>query len=1086
MGENKSTTQAIKQQITESNVGQKVTFETILLNNSGSDMKNVRILGKLPTTGNKISEHDKNTLETTLTNMSAENAMIYYTENINATIDVEDESNGWTTDLATLANAKLYLIKLETLSQGIYTALAEVQIPNVIEKDKESYAQYEVIYDTETSTDIKETSRTIGLVTYVVSDLEIELTAQAGADILNDGDKVKEGEVIKYTVTATNKSNQTLENVQLQLNVPEGTVFVKPIEGTYTAEDGTVSDDGYVYAENAYYEEITDSEKLAENTLITIPTLLAEQVYTTTYEVRVNTNNTTGAEISNRIIGKVNNIEVKSRELNNIIEESNIRVTIKRTIDESIQLLAGGTTRYMVYVENLSDSAIKNIEMQLLSDTFIVEKIENEKWSIYENIPEKIAIDELNANELVYFSIVGSIDEVAKEINTLAVVTELNGNKYRSNALKEELPHTDATINMTSPQNGQYVKQDEIVEYNITVKNTGEIEGNIVVEDTVSDFLQVQSIAINGNIVKEIANGRISNNIYEVVVLQPGQEAQIQIIAKVGNIPELHNGKVITNSATAKVFTVLEDNTEVITHILQSNIEQKENIENIISGFAWLDSNANGRKDVNEESISDIVVKIYDLSTKSYILDSETKTDYKGQYTLTKVKEGSYLIVFEFDRTKYELTTAFAEGIETSINSKAVIIDTLATIEIKELKENIFNMNIGLKEGNGNLIEELEKPVDPEEPIKPENPESSVEPEKPIESEKPTDTEKPVNPESKNTISGYAWLDVNRNGQKDNNEKVLEGIKATIYNVSNQKIAEVTTDAGGKYTFKDINKGSYIILFEYDTEEYEPTIYLAEGVHTSQNSKVVLKKTNINGEEKTFAVTDTIHVQENIENINIGLKEKLIFDLELNKYISRIVVQTNKETKAYEYENDTFEKVEIHRKQIQGAMVILEYTIKVKNNGEIPGYAKNIVEYLPSGLTFSSELNKNWYLSGSNLFTKGLENVELAPGEEKEVKLILTKTMTGENTGLINNRAEIYEDYNTYGEKDIDSTPNNQVSSEDDFGSVDVIIMIATGGGSNTLLYVMLVMINLMLIVMAIKLMIKNRIIVLPKNRGRR
>ena len=123
-------------------------------------------------------------------------------------------------------------------------------------------------------------------------------------------------------------------------------------------------------------------------------------------------------------------------------------------------------------------------------------------------------------------------------------------------------------------------------------------------------------------------------------------------------------------------------------------------------------------------------------------------------------------------------------------------------------------------------------------------------------------------------------------------------------------------------------------------------------------------------------------------------------------------------------------------------------------------------------------------MSGNYLFTKSLENVELAPGEEKEVKLILTKTMTGENTGLINNRAEIYEDYNTYGENDIDSTPNNQVSNEDDMGSVDVIIMIATGG-SNTL-YVMLIMINLILIGIAIKLMINNRIIVLPRNRGRR
>ena len=117
---NTSITQTIKQQITEANAGQKVKFETTLVNNIGSDMKNVRILGKLPTKGNKVGEQEENTLETILTNISAENATIYYTENVNATIDVEDSANGWTTDLATLTNAKMYLIKIETLSEGYY------------------------------------------------------------------------------------------------------------------------------------------------------------------------------------------------------------------------------------------------------------------------------------------------------------------------------------------------------------------------------------------------------------------------------------------------------------------------------------------------------------------------------------------------------------------------------------------------------------------------------------------------------------------------------------------------------------------------------------------------------------------------------------------------------------------------------------------------------------------------------------------------------------------------------------------------------------------------------------------------------
>ena len=150
----------------------------------------------------------------------------------------------------------------------------------------------------------------------------------------------------------------------------------------------------------------------------------------------------------------------------------------------------------------------------------------------------------------------------------------------------------------------------------------------------------------------------------------------------------------------------------------------------------------------------------------------------------------------------------------------------------------------------------------------------------------------------------------------------------------------------------------------------------------------------------------------------------------------------------------------------------------------IAGYAKNIVDYLPSGLTFSSELNTDWYLSNQYLHTKKLENTEIKPGEEQQIKLVLTKTMTAENTGLINNRAEIYEDYNKFGENDINSIPNNQVQNENDLGSTDVIIGVSTG--ASTILYTILIIANIGLICFAIVLMIKNGIIKIPTKEERR
>ena len=91
--------------------------------------------------------------------------------------------------------------------------------------------------------------------------------------------------------------------------------------------------------------------------------------------------------------------------------------------------------------------------------------------------------------------------------------------------------------------------------------------------------------------------------------------------------------------------------------------------------------------------------------------------------------------------------------------------------------------------------------------------------------------------------------------------------------------------------------------------------------------------------------------------------------------------------------------------------------------------------------------------------------------------------MTNENIGLINNRAEIYQAYNQYGEADIDSTPNNQVQDEDDFGYADVIIGISTGG--STIAYTILLMINMVLIGIAIQIMCKNGIIKIQTKKGR-
>lgn len=308
--------------------------------------------------------------------------------------------------------------------------------------------------------------------------------------------------------------------------------------------------------------------------------------------------------------------------------------------------------------------------------------------------------------------------------------------------------------------------------------------------------------------------------------------------------------------------------------------------------------------------------------------------------------------------------------------------------------------------------------------------------------------------DAKNMISGVAWFDENKDGQRDSSEKLLEGITVRLIDVTTGNIAKshqdedlvTTTNSKGLYIFSNVPNGEYIVAFEYDTGAYVVTAYQKEGVPETNNSDAITQTLTIGDKTGTYAVTDSIAMgEQGISNIDLGLITSTTFDLELNKYVSKIVVQNSKGTNTYEYNKSNLAKVEIAAKMLSGSTVIIEYQIDVTNAGELAGYAKNIADYMPSDLKFSSELNTDWYQSGDSLYNTSLANTKLEPGETKTLKLTLTKTMTEENTGLVNNTAEITESYNESGLKDLDSTAGNKVQGEDDMGAADVIIGVKTG-----------------------------------------
>ena len=194
---------------------------------------------------------------------------------------------------------------------------------------------------------------------------------------------------------------------------------------------------------------------------------------------------------------------------------------------------------------------------------------------------------------------------------------------------------------------------------------------------------------------------------------------------------------------------------------------------------------------------------------------------------------------------------------------------------------------------------------------------------------------------------------------------------------------------------------------------------------------------------------------QDYENVSVDY-----FDLSLLKYVTKVMVTENGKTTTRSTGNtgkdtDIIPKVEIHKKKIKTTVVKFEYTIKITNEGDIEGYAKEITDYVPKGLKFYASDNTGWKDEGNNVIsTKLLENTLLKPGQSATVKVILRWINGESNLQTKINTAEISDDYNDEDVPDRDSVPDNKKPGEDDIDDAPVVLGIKTGLTENVMMYV--------------------------------
>lgn len=311
-----------------------------------------------------------------------------------------------------------------------------------------------------------------------------------------------------------------------------------------------------------------------------------------------------------------------------------------------------------------------------------------------------------------------------------------------------------------------------------------------------------------------------------------------------------------------------------------------------------------------------------------------------------------------------------------------------------------------------------------------------------------TSTAKPQNSTSDNkiekgtkSISGIVWLDKDRNGRRDNSESALASIPVYLYK-GESMIQSTSTNKSGKYTFRNLPEGDYYIVFEYDANKYAVTEYQKANIEAELNSNAVETS-------EGKATTSTITIgNDNISNINLGLQEKTKFDLTIEKVITKATVITDKKQEETKFNDEALGKIEIRASELKKSKVELEYKINIINSGDAQGKATSIIDIIPEGMNFEESKNPGWTLGSDGiLYNNSLRDINIAPGEKKELKLVLTKNMTEENTGAVSNKTQILATETST--ELLENTENNVATQE-------MLILIKTGGSFQYVLIVFL------------------------------
>lgn len=595
--------------------------------------------------------------------------------------------------------------------------------------------------------------------------------------------------------------------------------------------------------------------------------------------------------------------------------------------------------------------------------------------------------------------------------------------KINSKEITDRIPQVDlstlkgngttATYNHSKKPLSAYV--GDVVEYTIRVYNEGDSEGYATeITDYLPkqlEFIKDNQTNITNNWKMYDANGNETQNVSDAVTIKSDKLKDEKIPAFDGDTLSYKEVKVVCK-------VVATDNMpKKITNIAEiSKCENSNRIE--VKGLASGDERDSNPNQVTVPTGTELENYKDSEINKDYVPGQEDDDDFEK------------LLLEEFDLSLRKFITAVNN---TQIKDREPKVDVTplkdgsgTTAKYEHSKEPVLV-------SNGNIVEYT---------IRVYNEGSVAGYAQEVKDDIPEGLE--FLPENE-TNTKYRWVMLDKDGMETTKVEDAQSIVTDYLSIEQEKTV-------GENLIKAFDPTTM------DTLDYKDVKVAFKVVEPATSDRIVINKAQISEEcdedENDVKDRDSTPDEwiEGEDDQDIEKVKVQYFDLSLRKWVTQSIVIEDGQEKVTETghtaedDPEAVAKVDLKKSKINNVIVKFRFKIRVKNEGTIAGYVKEIKDYIPDGLKFLEEDNPLWKkVDEKTITTDQCKDVLLKPGDTTEVEVLLTWINGEDNMGVMDNWAEISKDYNEYGSPDIDSTPDNNKKGEDDIDDAPVMVTVQTG-----------------------------------------